>query len=529
MSEATTEAIREALSLFSKETVSQASRAFWVACGYSSKRALSSFPNAPSAFLALLQEECALDLPNVERFHFALWERIEFLFQLTGDDLAQTPASQNTPDSLSSVLFFSITFNKKDCTKTTLKEITQSLNRCFPMPCVVVFSHGPFLSLGMPSCEAVPPLFQRSQANESLLIHNIPHKYPTPEHLRHLSFLAYSFIQERKKMAEPTLETLYQAWQEAFLYTPPKEVKEAKEQEGREVDLVRLYLRELRRFSTLSSEQERSLGERIQLGQLAEQDLPRCESTQQQELVCMIADGERARKELVRKNLRLVVAVAKHYIGRGLDFLDLIQEGNLGLLRAVEKFDSSRGSRFSTYAIWWIRQSISRALVNQTGIIRVPMHFAERMKTFRSFRKRITQYLMREPKITELAYLGQIDASAVDELLLLEQEPLSLDTTMEGNVSFVDILVDEEACSAEETLATTQARQEIQGQLQDALERRERQVIVWRFGLEDTQPTTLEEIGQRWNVSRERIRQLENKALEKLRHPRRKRLLSMLR
>lgn len=527
MSKAIAKALREALSLFSKESSKQASLAFWSTCGYASER-VCSFPNTPRDFLISLQQEHDQEIPSLGRFHFGLWESIELLFQLSNIDIEQPSLEQETSPALSSVLFFLIVLNKKDCKKSILKEITQSLNRCFPMPCVVLFLHDPFLSFGMPSDEITSA--QRLRTHEPLLIHNIPYKYPSREHLYHLSFLVRSSIQERKKDSKLTLDALYTAWKEAFRYRPRKKNKSSEEQEGSGVDLVRLYLHELCLVPPLTRVEERRLGEQIQLGVLAAQEHTVCVDRKEQKYFeQMIEEGEQARKHLVCRNLRLVVSLAKKYIGRGLDFLDLIQEGNLGLLKAVEKFDPSFGYRFSTYAVWWIRQSIHRALHNQTRVIRVPMHMVEQMKTFARFRKSLTQQLLREPKFTELMSLGQKESSAVEELLSLEEEPLSLDTLTEGNTSLLDVLEDKNTPSAEKVLAEAQVKEEIRAELEDALEDREREVLLWRFGLMEASPATLEEIGQRWGFSREGIRQIERRAIEKLRRPRRERVFAALR
>ncbi|MCB9639410.1 MAG: sigma-70 family RNA polymerase sigma factor [Myxococcales bacterium] len=319
-----------------------------------------------------------------------------------------------------------------------------------------------------------------------------------------------------------------------------------------DLDIVRMYLRDISKHPPITREDEISLGKRISEGQAAEREIIECtEADRKRVLTKVIAIGERARKQLVRSNLRLVVSVAKRYLGRGLNFLDLIQEGNVGLLRAVEKFDHALGYRFSTYAIWWIRQAISRALAGQTRTIRLPMHMVEVSKKHRRIRNALFQRLGREPTqeelAIELALLDTEDAEQiqahweegtelprvlsarleqavlkVSDIQRLNQEPLSLEAPLahEESTSLADFIKDESVPAPMEH-ARQQSLKEQMHKFLEELDDRERKVLTMRFGLEDGIPHTLEEIGKQLNVTRERVRQLEMKALRKLRHPRR--------
>jgi len=318
-----------------------------------------------------------------------------------------------------------------------------------------------------------------------------------------------------------------------------------------DLDIVRMYLRDISKHPPITREDEISLGKRISEGQAAERETKNCEGVERVDLARLIQIGEHARKKLVRSNLRLVVSVAKRYLGRGLNFLDLIQEGNVGLLRAVEKFDHALGYRFSTYAIWWIRQAISRALAGQTRTIRLPMHMVEVSKKHRRIRNALFQKLGREPSSEELAIeLGLLDPAdaeqieshwesgtplprvlslrleqavlKVSDIQRLNQEPLSLEAPLahEDSTSLADFIKDESVPAPMEH-ARQQSLKEQMGKYLEELDDRERRVLTMRFGLEDGIPHTLEEIGKILNVTRERVRQLEMKALRKLRHPRR--------
>jgi RNA polymerase primary sigma factor len=293
--------------------------------------------------------------------------------------------------------------------------------------------------------------------------------------------------------------------------------------EGGTSDTVRMYLKEIGRVSLLTAEDERDLAMRIETGVQAQQRLDDGALADMDRRICAgaIRDGDEARAELIQANLRLVVSIAKRYVGRGMLFLDLIQEGNLGLMRAVEKFDYTKGFKFSTYATWWIRQAITRAIADQARTIRIPVHMVESMNRVMRIQRQMTQELEREPTTDELAEKTGLSADRVREIQRIALDPLSLDSPVgeEDDSNLADFIEDSGADAPAEVATRrmlAQAVEEALGELSD----REKEVVKLRFGLIDGQSRTLEEVGKEFGVTRERIRQIEVKALRKLRHPR---------
>lgn len=278
-------------------------------------------------------------------------------------------------------------------------------------------------------------------------------------------------------------------------------------------DPVRMYLKEIGRVPLLSMEQEKSLAMRIEAGELESRRNGSGDSR-------LIDSGEEAKRQLTEANLRLVVSIAKKYVGRGMLFLDLIQEGNLGLIRAVEKFDYRKGYKFSTYATWWIRQAITRALADQARTIRIPVHMVETINRLIKVSRQLLQELGREPTVEEIAENMGLTPEKVREVMKISQEPISLETPIgeEEDSHLGDFIEDQEAVAPAEAASVMLLKEKMQDVLQNLTER-ERKVLVLRFGLEDGHQRTLEEVGQEFGVTRERIRQIEAKALRKLRHP----------
>ena len=321
-----------------------------------------------------------------------------------------------------------------------------------------------------------------------------------------------SYLEERKidvlTMSEIDSDEIEQS--DVFPEEVEKEYEGKREDEpeilhserGSAEDPVRMYLKEIGRIPLLSSEEEIELAKRMEMG------------------------DEEAKKKLSEENLRLTVSIAKRYSGRGMQFLDLIQEGNLGLIKAVEKFDYRKGYKFSTYATWWIRQSITRAIADQARTIRIPVHMVETMNRVNRTSRRLLQEYGREPTPEEIAVTMNLPVERILEVSKISQEPVSLETPIgeEEDSHLGDFIQDEHVPVPSEEAAHTLLREQLE-EVMDTLSDREQKVLALRFGLEDGKPHTLEEVGRDFQVTRERIRQIEAKALRKLRHPTRSRKL----
>jgi len=299
---------------------------------------------------------------------------------------------------------------------------------------------------------------------------------------------------------------------------------------GATSDPVKDYLKQIGKVPLLNAEQEVELAKRIEAGLFAEEKLGDPVSSLRPEhrldLEWIADDGRRAKNHLLEANLRLVVSLAKRYTGRGMLFLDLIQEGNLGLIRAVEKFDYTKGYKFSTYATWWIRQAITRAMADQARTIRIPVHMVEVINKLARVQRQMLQDLGREPTPEELAAELDMTPEKVIEVQKYGREPISLHTPLgeDGDSEFGDLIEDSEAIQPGEAVSFTLLQEQLHSVL-DTLSEREAGVVSMRFGLTDGQPKTLDEIGKVYGVTRERIRQIESKTMSKLRHPSRSQVL----
>ena len=294
-------------------------------------------------------------------------------------------------------------------------------------------------------------------------------------------------------------------------------------------DPVRMYLKEIGKVPLLTADEEVSLAKRIEVGAGAAAEIAELNGAgewrgvptdRQRVLRREVADGDRARQELTSANLRLVVSIAKRHVGRGVPILDLVQEGNLGLMRAVQKFDHTKGFKFSTYATWWIRQAITRAIADQSRTIRVPVHMVESINKVLRAQRMLGAKLERDPTIPELAEEVDLPPEKVEEILrIASQDPLSLDTPIgdEDDTSMADFIADKGAAPLD--LAARKLLEQTVRDVLGDLSERESEVVRLRFGLEDGRPRTLEEVGKEFGVTRERIRQIESKTLAKLRHP----------
>jgi RNA polymerase primary sigma factor len=319
---------------------------------------------------------------------------------------------------------------------------------------------------------------------------------------------------------------------EAFVYgdddedLPAAQVAAA----GATADPVKDYLKQIGKVPLLNAEQEVELAKRIEAGLFAEEKLAEGRGTlrpdARSDLEWIADDGRRAKNHLLEANLRLVVSLAKRYTGRGMLFLDLIQEGNLGLIRAVEKFDYTKGYKFSTYATWWIRQAITRAMADQARTIRIPVHMVEVINKLARVQRQMLQDLGREPTPEELAAELDMTPEKVIEVQKYGREPISLHTPLgeDGDSEFGDLIEDSEAIQPGEAVSFTLLQEQLHSVL-DTLSEREAGVVSMRFGLTDGQPKTLDEIGKVYGVTRERIRQIESKTMSKLRHPSRSQVL----
>ncbi|MEZ5134537.1 MAG: sigma-70 family RNA polymerase sigma factor [Acidimicrobiales bacterium] len=303
----------------------------------------------------------------------------------------------------------------------------------------------------------------------------------------------------------------------------------SRETGGGTSDPVRMYLKEIGRVPLLTAQQEVDLAKRIEAGtQAAErladlaaaEELATFDPGERRHLERLARDGERAKSELTQANLRLVVSIAKRYVGRGMQLLDLVQEGNLGLMRAVEKFDYTKGFKFSTYATWWIRQAITRGIANTGRTIRLPVHAGDTLARLQKARARLELKLGRPATLAELSAEVEMPEDKVTEALRFAAEPLSLSEPLreDGDAELGDVVEDRSAESPFETAATALLPEEIQ-RLLAPLDEREREILKLRFGLDRGEPRTLEEVGEHFNLTRERIRQIEARAMSKLRHP----------
>ena len=320
---------------------------------------------------------------------------------------------------------------------------------------------------------------------------------------------------------------------EGFIYSDADDADEPEQQvsvAGATADPVKDYLKQIGKVPLLNAEQEVELAKRIEAGLFAEEKLARDASgvapKLRNELQWIAQDGRRAKNHLLEANLRLVVSLAKRYTGRGMLFLDLIQEGNLGLIRAVEKFDYTKGYKFSTYATWWIRQAITRAMADQARTIRIPVHMVEVINKLARVQRQMLQDLGREPTPEELARELDMTPEKVVEVQKYGREPISLHTPLgeDGDSEFGDLIEDSEAIVPAEAVSFTLLQEQLHAVL-DTLSEREAGVVSMRFGLTDGQPKTLDEIGKVYGVTRERIRQIESKTMSKLRHPSRSQVL----
>ncbi|WP_235379508.1 RNA polymerase sigma factor RpoD [Pseudoflavonifractor phocaeensis] len=350
--------------------------------------------------------------------------------------------------------------------------------------------------------------------------------YDTLENLG-IDTVGEDYIPELPDDAEPPLEAIEEISEEEMV--DPNAMVDSFGTD----DPVRMYLKEIGKVNLLSSDEEVELAQAMAAGADAKTQLEELEAAGEEipaelrtELNKLIKKGERAKQRLAEANLRLVVSIAKRYVGRGMQFLDLIQEGNLGLIKAVEKFDYTKGYKFSTYATWWIRQAITRAIADQARTIRIPVHMVETINKVIRVSRQLLQELGHDPTPEEIAAEMNMPVERVREILKIAQEPVSLETPIgeEEDSHLGDFIPDEDASEPAEAASFTLLKEQLVEVL-STLTPREEKVLKLRFGIEDGRTRTLEEVGKEFNVTRERIRQIEAKALRKLRHPSRSKKL----
>jgi RNA polymerase primary sigma factor len=384
---------------------------------------------------------------------------------------------------------------------------------------------------------AISKLIELGQQKSYVTIDDILHFFPDAEQdvsqleeaFAALMSAGIQYLEDDEAIPEPSEDEL--------ISDEVKEIAEDFQDEGNRSDdlkhidtddTIGLYLKEVSRVPLLTAEEEVDLSQRIERGRMAREELAdsRVIVKRKSELLILIEDGWRAREHLVTANSRLVISVAKKYMGRGVPFLDLIQEGNIGLIRATKKFDYRRGHKFSTYATWWIRQAVTRAIADQGRTIRVPVHMGDQINKLLRTQHQLTQKLGRDPSIDELAVALDVHPKKVENMIKVSRRPLSLETPTDNEDDSVlgDFIEDNEIPAPDET-ATYNLLKEHLEMVMDSLPPREVRILQLRYGLLDGQAYTLEEVGRKMGVTRERVRQIEAQALSRLRHPTIKRKL----
>ncbi|MHC1740993.1 MAG: RNA polymerase sigma factor [Anaerolineaceae bacterium] len=375
---------------------------------------------------------------------------------------------------------------------------------------------------------AIARLIELGRQKSYVTIDDILHFFPEAEQdveqleetFAALMSAGIAYVEDEAIHEEPTEEDLTTTEDEETLYSRSSSVDDLENIDTD--DTIGLYLKEVSRVPLLTAEEEVELAQRIERGRMAREELARgnVSTRRRQELRKLIEDGWSAREHLITANSRLVISVAKKYMGRGVPFLDLIQEGNIGLIRATKKFDYRRGHKFSTYATWWIRQAVTRAIADQGRTIRVPVHMGDQINKLLRIQHQLTQRLGREPSVDELAVALDVPPKKVENMIQVARRPLSLETPTDDEEDSVlgDFIEDDEAPPPDESATYNLLREHLEEVL-NGLPPREVRILQLRYGLLDGQAYTLEEVGRKMGVTRERVRQIEAQALSRLRHP----------
>ena len=492
--------INQALKSFAKGKLADNARNLFFALGYRSDRTSQFYPNTSDNFIASFDIDQKL---NSQKALLEEWLSVDFLFQFTGTEIADNDllfgfdTRSGESAFFTSYLFFAIALRRSAYTIEELDGIIREINKILPIPAIVLFQHGETLTLSIINRRQ----HKRNQSEDVLgkvkHIKDIPFASPTNSHLKMLFNIFLTELHENHGFSN------FDGFHEAWHKTIPDSIKFKKEHLP--PDSLRVYLQEIGRIPMLKADEEIELARKI-----AELEL----------------EGSRkAKDKMVESNLRLVVSIAKKYQNRGLDFLDLIQEGNLGLIKAVEKFDCTKGYRFSTYAYGWIRQGITRAIHNHSRTIRLPVHLWRTISEVKQTTKRLSQEFGRIPKMEEIANcLGMTTAKL--RLVIQSDKPIiSLNTRVgKEESSTLGELIEFDGETPEEQASKNLFAEDLESVL-DTLGPRQRDVIRMRFGLDDGREKSLQEIGNIFDVTRERIRQIEAKALLRLRHPNRNSIL----
>ncbi len=527
----TKQAIDQALRSFNTGHLAANALALFQTLGYQSDKKFELYPNTSTNFITTFDQDRKLNPQNARLYE---WQSVDFLFQLTWDEItgnSQLQLAFNTSAKVdttffTSYLFFAIGLRGSAYTYKQLNAIAREINKLFFMPVMILFRHGSTLTLSIINRR----LDKRNDSKDVLEkvkhIKDIPFASPQRAHIE--IFFALSLAQLHKKHGFSNFDQFHEAWQKT-LDSNVKFLKDADPE-----DSIRIYLQEIGRIRLLRADEEielaRKIADLLELERVREQlsrQLKRTpDDTEWADAVKMplldfrhrLQIGRKAKNKMVESNLRLVVSIAKKYQNRGLDFQDLIQEGNLGLIRAAEKFDYKKGNRFSTYATWWIRQAITRAIINQSRTIRLPVHLWEKLSRIKETTKLLSQELGRSPKKEEIANrLGM----TTENLRFSEVPIISLDTRIgKEEDSTLGDLIEFDGETPEDYISKIHLREDLESFL-DTLRPRERNVLRMRHGLDDGIEKTLQQIGDRFHVTRERIRQIEAEAMAKLRHPNR--------
>ncbi|MEP6541268.1 sigma-70 family RNA polymerase sigma factor [Microcoleus vaginatus GB1-A2] len=494
------ESINQALNSFAKGKLADNARNLFFALGYRSDKTLPFYPNSSDNFIAVFDIYHKL---NSQKALLEEWLSVDFLFQFTGTEIADNDqfvefdTSSGDSAFFTSYLFFAIALRRSAYTIEQLDGIVSEINKIFPMPAIVLFQHGETLTLSIINRRANKHNESKDVLEKVKHIKDIPFDHPTNSHLKILFDL--SLAELHKNYGFSNFDEFHEAWHK----TIPDSIKFKEDRIPS--DSLRVYLQEIRRFPMLKAYEEIELARKI-----AELELEGC---------------RKAKHKMVESNLRLVVSIAKKYQNRGLDLLDLIQEGNLGLIKAVEKFDCTMGTRFSTYAYWWIRQAITRAIVDRSRTIRLPVHVYETISKIKKTTKQLSQEIGHKPTEEEIATKMEITIAKLRFVVQSAKSIISLDTKMGDDEDYtLGELIKFDGETPEEKVYKNLFAEDLESVL-DTLGPRQRDVIRMRFGLDDGREKSLQEIGNIFNLTRERIRQIEGKALLRLRHPNRNSIL----